>query len=130
MVVEVAFYLEKSKTSSTPYILVDEEKKYIQIKGESYGEHIIEHYTDLNEWLEDSFNEVCDGFTFDCEMSYFNSSTSKLLMDILLLIDDCAADGNSITVNWICEDGNDIIIECGEDYDDELEHLTFNLIIR
>jgi len=113
-----------------PYILIDEKKKHMLIKGESYHEQIVEYFVDVNKWLDENFADACDGFVFDCELSYFNSSTAKLLMDIMLRLDDCAAEGKNITINWIASEGNDVIIECGEDFKEELSNLTFNLVVR
>jgi len=45
-------------------------------------------------------------------------------------MDDCAALGKNVTVNWITSEDNDIIIECGEDFEEELSNLTFNLVIN
>ena len=126
----MAFYLEKEKTGSTPYVLIDEGKGYMKIAGESYHENVIEFYKDVNDWLAGCFKNVREFFTFDCEMTYFNSSTAKLLLNILLHLDDCAAEGQRITVNWITTDDNDIILECGEDFQEEMNHVEFNLVIQ
>jgi hypothetical protein len=124
----MAFYLEKEKTGSTPYVLIDEEKKHIRIEGESYHENVIEFFKEVNDWLNN--RTELDGFTFDCEMLYFNSSTAKLLFNMLMHMDDLAADGNKITVNWITTADNDIIIECGEDFQEDMGNLTFNMVIN
>ena len=126
----MAFYLEKGSAGSSPYLLIDEANNRMLIKGESYHENVIEFFADVNEWLDERFVDACDEFTFDCELTYFNSSTAKLLMDILLLLDEYAADGKEITVNWYADEGNDIVIECGEDFKEEMESLTFNIVIR
>jgi len=125
----MAFYLEKEKTGSTPYVLIDEAKKYMKIEGESYHENVIEFFKEVNDWLSVRSESELDSFTFDCEMLYFNSSTAKLLLNMLLHMDDCAADGKQITVNWITTEDNDIIIECGEDFQEELSNVTFNMVI-
>ena len=123
----MAFYLIKAKTGSTPYVLVDEAKKYIKIEGESYHENVIDFFKEVNEWLDNGAS--LDGFTVDFEMVYFNSSTAKLLFNMLLHMDNRASEGSTITVNWITTKDNDIIIECGEDFKEEMANLTFNLVI-
>jgi len=125
----MAFYLDLEKTGSTPRILIDEEKKYMKIEGESYHENVIEFFRVITDWLENHFEAVCDGFVFDCEMVYFNSSTAKLLLNMLLHMDDCAEDGKIITVNWIATADNDIMIECGEDFSEDLRNVKFNLVV-
>jgi len=123
------FFLEKEKTGSTPYVLIDEEKKFMRIAGESFHENIIAFFEEINEWLRKYLASDFDTFTFECEMKYFNSSTTKLLLNMLLNMDDSAVDGKKITVNWITTKDNDIIIECGEDFHEEMQNLEFNLVI-
>jgi hypothetical protein len=46
----------------------------------------------------------------------------------MLLEMDNSDNSDKITVNWITTKNNRIIIECGEDFEEDLENLTFNLI--
>jgi hypothetical protein len=126
----MGFFLEKPATYRTPYVLINEDKRYMRIEGESFHESVIEVFADINIWLEKYLESDFDDFTLDCEMTYFNSSTAKLLFNILLSLDECAARGKAVTVNWITSKDNDIIIECGEDLEDEMTNLNFNLVVK
>lgn len=126
----MAFFLEKVKTGSTPYILIDEEKRYMRFEGESFHENVIEFYREVGNWLESFLKTDFNCFTFDCELKYFNSSTAKLLLNMLMEMDEFSTDGRQVTVNWITTPDNDIIIECGEDFQEEMENLQFNLVIK
>jgi hypothetical protein len=126
----MAYRLEKEKTNSTPYVLIDEEEKYMKLEGRSFHENVMVFYKDVNDWL-DSFLKTDFGlFTFDFEMNYFNSSTSKLLHNFLMKMDICVSAKNRIVVNWITTSDNDIIIECGEDFQEEIKNLEFNMVIK
>ena len=125
----MAFKLEKRKTRTSPYILIDEDKSYMRFEGESYLEEVIAFFTEINQWLEEYFKTDFKAFTFDCAMDYFNSSTTKILYNILRFMDTNTND-KKIVVNWIINDeDDDILIECGEDFRDELENLEFNMIV-
>ena len=125
----MSFRLEKEKTRTSPYILIDEDKSYMRFEGESYLEEVIVFFTDINEWLEEYFKTDFEAFTFDCAMDYFNSSTTKILYNILRFM-DTNTNEKKITVNWIITDEeDDILIECGEDFQDEMENLEFNMIV-
>lgn len=126
----MAYFLEKEKTGSTPYILIDEEKAYMKFEGESFHENVVEFYRDVSQWLEAFLKTDFDHFVFDCELKYFNSSTAKLLFNMLLEMDECASSGKKITLNWITTADNDIIIECGEDFQEEVAHLEFNMVVE
>ena len=126
----MAFYLEKEKTTSMPYLLVDEEKNYMKLEGRSFHESVTEFFEDIFNWLDVYLKSDFGTFTFDFEMNYFNSSTSKLLHNMLMKMDQYATDDKKIIVNWITTDDNDIIIECGEDFQEEIENLEFNMVIQ
>lgn len=123
-------FLEKQKTGSTPHIIIDEENAYMKFEGESFHENVIEFYRDVSQWLEHFLDTDFPQFTFDCELSYFNSSTAKLLFNMLLAMDESASDGKKVIVNWITTEDNDIIIECGEDFQEETTNLEFNMLIK
>jgi len=126
----MAYRLEKEKTTSTPYILIDEEKSYMRFDGRSFHENVVEFFKDANDWLDTYLVKDFGTFTFDFEMNYFNSSTSKLLHNMLTKMDKCASDEKKVIVNWITTEDNDIIIECGEDFQEDFSNLEFNMIIK
>lgn len=126
----MAFLLEKQKTGSTPYVLVDEEKQYMKFEGESFHENVIGFFSEVNNWLKDYLETDFTSLTFDCELQYFNSSTAKLLLNMLLEMDEYASGEKKVTVNWVTTEDNDIIIECGEDFQEEMSNLEFNLVVH
>jgi len=126
----VTFYLEKQKAASTPYVLIDEAKGYMRMEGRSFHENVVEFFKEVNTWLDGYLISDFGAFTFDCEMNYFNSSTVKLLHNMLMKMEQYAGAEKKITVNWITTESNDIIIECGEDFAEDVSRLEFNLVIK
>ena len=126
----MAFRLEKEKTTSTPYVLVDGEKGYMKLEGRCFHENVGAFFKEINDWLDGYLAADFGTFTFDNALSYFNSSTTKLMLTMLLKMDKYASDENKIIVNWITTEENDIMIECGEDFKEEMENLSFNLVIN
>ena len=124
----MAYRLEIQKTGSTPYVLIDEENGYMKFEGESYHENVIIFFKDVTDWLSNFLSSDFGTFTFECALKYFNSSTAKLLLNMLTSMDDNASDDKNVIVNWIADEENDIIIECGEDFKEEMENLEFNLV--
>jgi len=124
----MAYFLEKQKTGSTPYVLINEEKGYMKFEGDSFHENVAGFFKDVNNWLSNYLKTDFTRFTFDFQLVYFNSSTAKLLLNMLLELDEHASD-KQIIVNWITTEENDIIIECGEDFQEEASNLEFNLVI-
>ena len=126
----MAFHLERRRTTSTPYILVDEEKKYMKMEGRSFHENVVEFFKEINGWLDSYLASDFGVLTFDCEMNYFNSSTVKALLNMILRMDKRSSGDNKVIVNWITTRDNEIIIECGEDFKEDVSNLEFNLVIK
>jgi len=126
----MSFRLERARTKTTPYILIDEDQRYMKFEGESYFEDVAGFFKDINDWFKEYFLSDFSEFTFDCALEYFNSSTTKQIYNIFRLM-DANAPGRNITVNWIVAHKDDsMLIECGEDYRDDMENLTFNIVFK
>jgi len=126
----MAFRLEREKTTSTPYVLIDEENNYMKLEGRCFHENVTEFFKDVNDWLDVYITSNFGTFTFDCVINYFNSATTKLLFNILWKMNKHASKDKKMVVNWITTKDNEIMIECGEDFRDDMDNLQFNLIIN
>ena len=126
----MAFHLERRQTASTPYVLIDEAKNSMRMEGRSFHENVAEFFREINDWLDGYLASDFGVFTFDCEMNYFNSSTVKALLNMILRMDKRSCNGNRVIINWITTSDNEIIIECGEDFKEDVSSLEFNLIIK
>ena len=126
----MAFRLEKERTTSMPYVLIDEEKNYMRLDGRCFHENIGMLFNEINQWLDAYLETGFELFTFDNEISYYNSSTTKIIYNMLMKLDKYAGNGKNIVVNWITTEDNEIMIECGEDFMGDIENLTFNLIVN
>ena len=126
----MAFHLERRQTASTPYVLIDEAKNSMRMEGRSFHENVAEFFKEISDWLDGYLASDFGVFTFDCEMNYFNSSTVKALLNMILRMDKRSFGGNKVIINWITTSDNEIIIECGEDFKEDVSNLEFNLVIK
>ncbi|MBT4286106.1 MAG: DUF1987 domain-containing protein [Deltaproteobacteria bacterium] len=115
--------IEPSK--STPFINFDADQNNLLIQGESYPENTAEFYQPVFNWLNQYVNEIEDQEVMvNVELIYFNSSTSKVLMDFFDIL-DLSAQKNKISVNWIYDAEDEDNLEYGEDFQEDLKNLTF-----
>jgi hypothetical protein len=84
---------------------------------EEYNENVLSTNTKFEKSL----------LTINVKMTYFNSASSKFLLDILLEFMKFMSKGNKVEVNWYYEEGDDEILESGEEIADMLGY-TFNFI--
>ena len=118
------------KTISTPCISFDASNNLLQITGESFPENASKFYSTSLKWLNEYVSLLKgEEVVLEFEIIYFNSSTSKIFMTILSMMDEAVNHGKNITVNWRCDERNEIAIECGEEFKEDLICLPFNIVI-
>jgi len=116
-------------TQSSPQIVFDAETGVLEIKGKSYPENPAEFYAPVLRWLKDYLDLAdTDEVVVNMEVIYLNSSSSKAFLNLLQALDDAAVKGKRVTVNWRYHKENEIGLECGEEFGQDLESLTFNLV--
>lgn len=120
--------IEITAKDRTPAVVFDFAAGRFSFKGESYPEDITSFYGPLHQGLQEFLGAPFDGeIFFDMEFSYFNSSSAKVLMNIFQLLEEAAADGKKIVVNWHYHADDDTMQEFGEDFASDMEHISFNL---
>lgn len=116
-------------TKYTPEISFDCEKHLLEIRGKSYPENTSVFYQPIFEWLEEYFErDDTQAVTVNMELIYFNSSSSKVLMDFCDVLEEAANSGKNVTVNWVYEEDDEDALEFGEEFQEELESVKFNLV--
>ncbi|KXB09480.1 hypothetical protein AKJ60_00170 [candidate division MSBL1 archaeon SCGC-AAA385M11] len=117
------------QTKSTPWIHFDPQDNHLQIKGESYPENSASFYTPMMEWLEEYLNNVSNSsIRVDVQLVYFNSSSSKVFMNLFDRLEESARKGIHVEINWMYHEDNDTALECGEEFQEDLENVEFNLL--
>ncbi|HEY0838060.1 MAG TPA: DUF1987 domain-containing protein [Azospirillum sp.] len=115
-------------TGRTPAIDFDFDGGLLRLGGESYPDDVATFFGPVFAALRGFLAEPGDAVRFDIELVYFNSSSAKALMNIFQMLEAAARDGRAITVNWRFEPGDDAMREFGEDFSEDLESVTFNLV--
>jgi hypothetical protein len=120
------------KTKSTPNIFFSQTSNLLSIKGESFPENSAKFYAPVLEWMKEYFSSLENETpsVIDFEVIYFNSSTSKIYMTIFDMLEENVKNGKTITVNWICDKENETAIECGEEFQEDLTCLPFNIVMK
>ena len=116
-------------TNTTPEVDFDFEKNQLCLRGESHPEDVTTFYQPVMDALERYLSALGSGkCRFDFEFIYFNSSSAKIVMTIMELLDETAENGSDITVRWFYDDEDDTMLELGEEFGEDLEHAQFELL--
>lgn len=103
-------------TPKTPNINFDPEQGSLLLKGRSIPENSIEFYKPLVDWLENYSASPRAKTTIEIQLEYFNTSSSKCLLDLLKKAEGMWQNGNEIVINWYYEEDDEDMLEAGEDY--------------
>jgi len=114
-----------NQTDITPLVDFNGETHVLKMTGESYPENAARFYDPVLRWIEafmtaDSNRAIVAQF----ELTMFNSSTAKILMDIVDALNDGAGKEKSITLIWLYHEINDLIEEFGNDLKEDYPDLT------
>ncbi len=112
-------------TNRTPFVNMDPSGKF-KISGRSIHENPSKFFDPIVEWVKSYINNDHKTTIFDIELEYFNSGSSRYILDILRLLMEDNANKNLI-INWYYEDGDDDLLERGEYYESIL-NTKFNFI--
>jgi len=103
-------------TPKTPTINFDMNTGMLEIKGRSIPENSIEFYKPLVEHLERYAQKPLASTSVNIQLEYFNTSSSKCILDVFKKLETIAKGGNQITINWYYEQDDEDMLEAGEDY--------------
>ncbi len=105
-------------TDDTPTVLLDSENNIMEISGRSLPEDVAAFYEPILDWLDEYAESPNAKTVFDFKLVYFNTASSKLLLDILLKLEDLADEGNDVLVRWHYPEDDEDMEEAGEEYAD------------
>ena len=105
-------------TDDTPAVILDAEKEVFQLSGRSLPEDVASFYDPIIDWLDDFAESDKQRMTFGFKLEYFNTASSKLLLDILLKLEEMFEGGKEIMVKWYYPDDDEDMEEAGEEYAD------------
>jgi hypothetical protein len=114
-------------TEDTPDVVFDIEKNIFEISGRSLPEDVVTFYQPVMEWLNELEKTPMDTFILDIKLDYFNTASSKLILDIFLKLDVLFSEGKDIKVRWYYSELDEDLGEAGEEYS-ELVDIPFDLI--
>ena len=83
-----------------PYVNFDASTGKCEISGESFPEKTADFYGRLMDWLETYVREVGGPLDFVFNLSYFNTSSSKRILHIMILLNEYKQQGGKVKAQW------------------------------
>lgn len=114
-------------TSKTPTIISNPEEGLLEITGRSNPENSVEFYRPVMDWVDAYAKTPGPKTTVNIKLEHFNTSSSKMILDIFKRLEQVLEARHEIRVNWYYEEDDEELLEAGETYESMTE-LPFLMI--
>jgi hypothetical protein len=114
-------------TPKTPSIRFDAEQGIVEMKGRSIPENSTEFFKPLVEWLDKYASNPAKITIVNIHLEYFNTSSSKCILDIFKKLETIHKARHDVIVNWYYEEDDEDMLEAGEDYE-SIIRIPFKLV--
>lgn len=113
-------------TPSSPEVSFDFERHVLSLKGESYPENAAVFYGEAIARLR-RYLAACEDttITVNVALTYFNSSSTKMLFSMFDALDEAAERGNHVRLHWFHDEDDDTILEFGQELHDDFPAIDF-----
>jgi len=116
-----------TETYDCPGITLDQENNIFQITGRSLPEDVYTFYDPIIVWMTEYAKQPNPETVFDFKFIYFNTATSKIILDILTLMEQMNETGHKVLVRWHYLKDDEDMKDAGEEYSGMVE-VPFELI--
>jgi len=112
------------KNATTPYypkVSFEADSGICEIAGESYMEEAYKFYLPLINWIKQYTREEKRRIILVIKLMYFNTSTSKCLLDIFEVLKQYKDAGGKVEITWYYDSEDPDMIEEIKDFEREAE---------
>ncbi|MGF1533111.1 MAG: DUF1987 domain-containing protein [Bernardetiaceae bacterium] len=108
-------------TEDTPAVILNKQEAHFEISGRSLPEDAAEFYQPILEWIERYKEEKLPETRFIFRLEYFNTASSKLILDILSSLEEI----EGTIIMWYYHEDDEDMEEAGEEFSDLVEDIPF-----
>lgn len=105
-------------TDETPAVILDHQNNIFEFSGKSLPEDVTIFYNPILKWFDEYAKTPQPKTIIDFKLVYFNTASSKLILDILFKLENIHESGIEILVRWHYEEEDEDMKEAGEEYRD------------
>jgi len=105
----------EKKTYFTPDVNFSAKTGVCEIAGESYQEETFSFFNELIAWLEEFTIKIRKPIIFNIKLTYFNTSSARALLEILLVLKKYKQQGAEVSINWYIQPEDEGMSEEAED---------------
>src|SRR6056297_405938 len=108
-------------TMDLPSITLDKRTGSFEIAGTSFPEDARAFYKPVLEWTDEYMKDPLDELCLCFKLTYYNTSSSKILHTIFEKFENLVDKGHAIRVKWYYEPDDEDMYEAGLDYKERID---------
>ena len=101
-----------------PVINFNAQSGVLDISGESYMEETYKFYEPVFAWLNE-FSQLKSDVVLNVRLTYFNTSSSRFILDILEFLKNMKKSGRSVIINWFYKKSDQDMLSEIIEFEDE-----------
>jgi hypothetical protein len=110
-----------------PEVILDQEKEIFKISGMSLPEDVNSFYEPVLNWIKLYTKNPNPLTVFNFRYTYFNTATSKIILDILTVLEEMVEAGYKVVVRWHFAELDEDMLEAGNEFSEMVE-VPFELV--
>lgn len=103
-------------SAKTPEVECDGSTGVLSLRGRSIPENSIDFFQPINNWVDHYCEHPQQETTVQIRLEYFNTSSSKCILDLFRKFEKLNRVNSKVTVHWYYETDDEDMEEAGEDY--------------
>ena len=119
--------LSIKETQHSPNVHCNFESGLIELTGKSLPDEAYDFYEPILQWVEKYSETPQPNTTINIHLVYFNTSSSKILLELFKKLAGIYDGEHTVTVNWHYLIDEEDMLEAGEDYQ-AIVKIPFNFI--
>lgn len=116
-----------SPTPSSPEVDFKFDVHSLSLRGESYPENAAAFYggviSSLKAYIERQRETKIE---VNIALAYFNSSSTKMLFNLIEILNGAAERGNRVMLNWYHDEEDETILEFGQELSEDFDAIDFH----
>ena len=115
-------------TDDTPNVHLDKGNGIFELSGRSLPEDVTMFYQQILDWVDEYAQSPNEKTVFNFKLEYFNTASSKVILDILLKFEEIVENGHDVVIKWFYNEDEEDMLEAGEEYADIVE-VPFDYVV-
>lgn len=108
-------------TDENPEVILDKSTNEFSFGGKSLPEDVKEFYNPIHDWIEEYVKNPNPQTIVKFKMDYFNSASSKQILDILEAFAKVKDLGKEISIKWYYFEDDEDMEDSGEGYSEMID---------